>query len=279
MILSLWNRFTDDTAFLLESTARLMLSAMLDTAMAEHPMLKAARERLKPQMSVKDGVARIPVEGVLAHRPDVMEMAVFGVEDSRNVLDMVQSATEAKDVKAILLDIDSPGGFSVGGFEIADAVAHANTVKPTYAHISGMGASLAYMIASQAGKIIANRSSIVGSIGAYIVNVDRSKLAESRGLKVEVFKNKEAKFKAMGIPGTSLNDDQRKHITEKVQGDFDEFKSMVKTSRPGIPESAMQGQTYSGRVAKGYGAVDIVGSGNYALGMIKATANLIYNTQ
>jgi signal peptide peptidase SppA len=220
MNISLVNRFLDDTAFILDSRASLMLSLLLaDTQLAEHPYLKEEREVLKPEMTVdKDGIAHVPVHGVLAYAPTVVEMKFFGVEDSRNILSMVNKAKEDSGVKGVLLHVHSPGGMKTGGFEVADAVAATNKIKPVVAHIGGIGASMAYGIASQAGEVIANRTAQVGSIGGFAVVVDRSRLVKNMGLEVEVFKNKEAKYKAIGTIGTSLSDDQKQHLKDTIQG-------------------------------------------------------------
>ncbi|HZV35565.1 MAG TPA: S49 family peptidase [Verrucomicrobiae bacterium] len=260
----------DDTAFLLGSRASLMVSMLFDTQMAEHPAVKALREKLKPQMTVNDGIAQIPIEGALAYRPDAAEMLYYDVEDSRNVLDMIHTAANDKDIKGMQLNIDSPGGFTIGGFEIADEVAAARGKKPVVAHIGGMGASLAFLIASQANEVVANRASLVGSIGAYNVHIDRSRMIENAGIKVQVFKNKEAKYKAAGLYGMALNDEQQQFLTAQSQQHFDDFKSMVKSARPNVPDEAMQGQVFTGKAAKAVGLVDMVGSASYATGILKA---------
>src|SRR5436190_2869355 len=174
-------------------TAMMMPVSLLPDAteirLAEHPYYKQLREQCKPKMSVRDdGVAIVPIQGVLARNPSPYEMMFDGVEDSVAVLDMVQSAAANPEVRGVLFNIDSPGGFMTGGPEIADAVRA--MAKPNVAYIGGDGASLAYWIGSQAGEVIASRSANVGSIGGYVAHIDRSKFLESLGVKVEVIRNK-----------------------------------------------------------------------------------------
>src|SRR5581483_5450293 len=144
MQITLLNRFLDDTAFISDSRGLLLVHLIYgpldETRMAEHPHVTQLRTTLKPKMTLKDGIAHIPVQGVLAYNPDPYEMLYAGIEDSRSVLAMVSSAAEDSNVKGMLLDMDSPGGFSNGGFEIADAVAEAQKVKPVISHIGGTGA-------------------------------------------------------------------------------------------------------------------------------------------
>lgn len=271
MYISLVNRFLDDTAFILESRCGLLLQLIgSDVQFAEHPKMAQLRETLKPVMAVKDGVAHIPVQGTLAFNPDPMEIAFGGVEDSRHVLQMVNDAADDPKVKGALLHVDSPGGFMTGGFDIADGVEAMNKIKPVVAHIGGTGASLAYMIASQAGLVISSRSARVGALGAFNVHIDRTRMAENAGLKVEVFKNKEGKFKAMGTAGTSLTEDQRVYLQSQAQYAFDEFKSAILSARPGVKAEAMQGQVFSGKEAKTYGLVDRLGDSAFALSVLKS---------
>jgi signal peptide peptidase SppA len=238
---------------------------------AEHPRLKQFRELAKPTMSVNDeGVAVIPVNGMLARKPDVFEQLYGGVEDSTAVLDLVNTAATSPNIRGALLDMDSPGGFVNGGPEIADAVASLAKVKPVVAWTGGSMASLAYYIGSQANQVIASRSAQVGSIGVMAAIKDYSKLFESMGVKVELFKNKEAQFKGVGIPGTSMTDEQRAHIQEGVQASFRDFKRAVKGARPQASDEAMQGQVFTGTEAKKVGLIDRVGDRHFALSVLRS---------
>ena len=270
MIVTTVNRFLDDTPLLLESCAELILHVGLSDRMGEHPADARLREMVNPKMSFdeKSGIATIPVQGVLAYKPDAMEMAFFGMEDTSKLIDLVESASANEKVKGILLDVNSPGGFSTGVFSLADAVATAGKIKPVMAHIGGTSASAAYLIASQANEVIASRDSRVGSIGAYNVNIDRSRMIENAGIKVEVFKNKEAKYKAIGQIGTSLTQEHRDYLNANAQASFNEFRDTVRAKRPNISDDAMQGQVFNGKEALKKGLVDSNGS------MLTAVAKL-----
>jgi len=221
-------------------------------------------------MSVlSDGVAIIPVEGTLARRPDVIEL-FYGVEDTSNILDLVETAERNPEVKGALLDMDSPGGFITGGPEVADAVRRLDKTKPVVAWSGGMMASLAYWIGSQAGSVVASRSAIVGSIGAFSAHFDYTKFLESLGIKVEIFKNSEGTFKAAGAFGTALTDEQRNHIQGRIQASFAEFKRAVTSARAGVHDEAMRGQTFSGAEAKRLGLVDRIGDRHYALSVLRS---------
>ncbi|MEY2466756.1 MAG: hypothetical protein QOD03_1277 [Verrucomicrobiota bacterium] len=247
-----------------------LFSVLLEPLAAEHPFYKMLREKMKPQMSVReDGIAVVPVEGVLARKPDVFEL-FYGMEDSTNVLDMVENARRNPDVKGVLLNVDSPGGFLTGGPEIADAIKATDKQKPVVSWVGGTMASLAYYIGSQASQVIASRSAQVGSIGVFTTHIDYSKMLEVAGVKVEVIKNKEADYKAAGVMGTALSDEQRAHIQERIQSSFKDFKRAVKSARPNVADETLRGQVLSGSEAKSAGLVDRVGDMSFALSVLRS---------
>lgn len=233
---------------------------------AEHPFLRQVREHVRPKIEMLEGgIAVVPIEGVLCRKPSVYELLFDGVEDTDSILGMVNDAASNPQVRGILLDVDSPGGFMTGGPEVGEAVKRATKSKPVVAWSGGQMCSLAYWIGSQAQAVISSRSADIGSIGVFCAFNDYSALLASMGIKVEVFKNKEAKFKAMGVPGTSLDEEQRAFMQEDVQRAFSEFKSTVRSSRPNVTDEAMMGNTMRGKFAKEAGLVDGIGDKAFAI--------------
>jgi signal peptide peptidase SppA len=217
-------------------------------------------ENLKsnPLLSVKDGVGIVGIQGTLMRRPDPMAQWLFGATDTEEIGAAISEAAERDDVKSILLDIHSPGGTVNGIPELADAVKEASERKFIHAWTGGMMASAAYWIASQADAIYAAPSAKVGSIGVIIPFLDRSGEMAKKGLKMEIFAS--GKFKGVGMPGTSLTDEQRELIQGDVQEIFEDFKSAVLSRGRNIPVDAMEGQTFSARTAQKYGLANIAKS-------------------
>lgn len=131
-------------------------------------------------------------------------------------------------------------------------------------------ASLAYWIGSQSREVIASRSATVGSIGVFASLLDVSKRYEEAGIKVELFRNSEATFKAAGLPGTSLSEAQREQFQKSIQATFVEFRSSVLAARSGIPDDAMRGQTFTGKQGREVGMVDRIGDRDFALSVLKS---------
>lgn len=242
-----------------------------DVQAAEHPYFKQMRETLKPKMELLGDVAVIPVEGTLAYNPDPFEMLYYGVEDSRAVLRMFKDAKLNPQVGGVLVRMDTPGGMMLGGPEISDEIAAMVRMgKPVITHIGGLGASLGYLIASPSTGIIANRSALVGSIGVISRVDDYTKYLEGLGIKLEYFTNKEAKFKAAGVLGTSLTDEQRTHIQTRVDSAFSVFKDTVMKYRPKVKADSMQGQVMRGEEAVKAGLVDAIGSEDSAMATLRS---------
>lgn len=263
-------RLAADVPLLMDSALAYIVSRDFtgdDIRMAEHPSFTRLRESMAAKLEMKDGLAIVPVQGALAYNPDPYEMLFDGVEDSRSVIRMIEEAKGSKECKGMLLRMDTPGGMMLGGPEIADAVYRFG--KPVVAHIGGIGASLGYMIASQADEVIANRSAIVGSIGVIASVADYTALLARLGIKMEVFTNKDAKFKGAGAVGTSLTADQRENIQQGIESAFNLFKTTVLSKRPNIKAEVMRGQTFRGEEALTVGLIDRIGSETFALGILR----------
>jgi len=120
-----------------------------------------------------------------------------------------------------------------------------------------MAASAEYWIASQANAVYATPSAQVGSIGVYLALLDYSRAAEVQGIKVELFKS--GKHKGMGMPGTSLSDEQRDMLQSRVEALGVKFRAAVRTGRArDIADDAMQGQSFAVEAAVENGLIDQV---------------------
>jgi signal peptide peptidase SppA len=261
-----------DTPLVAGEALAVMLNHAQGPKAAEWELITRWREELQPEVEILGDIAVVEITGVLAKKPDPYEMALCGVEDMDGITRMLKQVIDASTIKGVLLKIDSPGGFVVGTPELGDLVAKLSALKPTVAFTDCMMCSAAYWIASQAGYIVASKSSIIGSIGVYSSLVDFSKYYESLGIKVEVFTNEEGTLKAAGLTGTSLTNEQRDNFQSRCQRDFDAFKAAVLTKRT-IPDEAMKGQTFNGTEAIGNGLVDMVGDEDEAMFALRQLIN------
>lgn len=237
---------------------------------AEHPRMTELRAAVAPKLSIEtDGVAVLNVKGALAYNPDPWEMLFSGVEDTGAVTAAINQASKMPKVRGLLLNIDSPGGMMLGGLEMAESVRMLASQKPVVAYTSGMMASLAYMLGSQATEVVASKGAMIGSIGVIASWPDVTGWLEKLGVKMEVFTNKEAVYKGIGAPGKPLTDQQRSHMQASVDGAFREFADTVRGIRPNVPDAAMQGQVFRGKEAKSMGLVDRIGNQEFAMSVLR----------
>lgn len=118
----------------------------------------------KMQVVSNDGVAVIPVTGILKDSADIYDLLFGGATLYSDIIEAIEKANDDESVERIELHIDSPGG-TVAGVEDA-AIAIAISDKPVTAIVGGMCCSAAYWLASQADEIVATSStSLVGSVG------------------------------------------------------------------------------------------------------------------
>jgi ClpP class serine protease len=132
-------------------------------------------ERRDAIVSEKDGViAVLPVTGVLMQRMNIIDESSGGTS-TEILTQRFRSLMGDPNVKAVVLDVDSPGGGVFGTQEFADEIYASRGIKPIIAQVNSMAASAAYWIASQADEIVVTPGGQAGSIGVYTVHEDISK--------------------------------------------------------------------------------------------------------
>lgn len=223
-------------------------AAFEDTARRDYPIV--------------DGVAVINIYGPLMKFVGSMEEGSSTIAVRRQV----RNAANDPAVSGILLRIDSPGGTVAGTEDLAADIAAAAKRKAVHAYIEDLGASAAYWIASQASRITANSTAIVGSIGTFCVVYDMSEMAKSEGIRVHVVRAGE--FKGSGIPGTEVTPEQLAEYQRLVDTLNSHFLSGVSSGRRlGIAtvRELADGRIWVGKEAMSKGLIDGVGSFDQAV--------------
>ena len=131
---------------------------------------------------VVDGIAVIPVQGTLLKKESFMS-AWSGASSYEQIQRQLASAVDDAGVRAILLDIDSPGGETAGCFELTDYIYSIRGTKPVYAAANDIALSAPYAIASAASKVFVTRTGAVGSVGVFALHVDQSGFDKDFGAK------------------------------------------------------------------------------------------------
>jgi signal peptide peptidase SppA len=147
------------------------LTRLLDIAGREHTVDTAALEAYRAKAlagsertAIRDGVAIMGIEGALFPKANLMTDISGATSYDMLRLDL-QAALDDSKVKAILLNIDSPGGAVKGCSELTQAIYEARGRKPIVAYVRGQMASAALMIGTAADRIIVNDMAEIGSLG------------------------------------------------------------------------------------------------------------------
>lgn len=213
-----------------------------------------------------DGVAVVPLRGVCGRHLSELAMECGGCDVDR-VREAVAAADDDPAVRAIVLDVDSPGGSVCGVYEAALVVR--GTAKPVAAYAADQCASAAYWIASQADFVVVGPTADVGSVGVYCALLDESRAYDARGLRVDMISS--GANKGAGYPGTALTDNQRAVLQSQVDYVADLFKAAVLRGRAGDEpdETILDGRCLVGEQAVAANLADAVGdlslAASYAL--------------
>ena len=187
-----------------------------------------------------------------------IEGAIFS---SKKAVKELDEFAERKDIKAIVLRINSPGGSVAPTQEIYEKVKTLRGIKPVIASVGAVAASGGYYTALECEKIVANRGSVIGSIGVileYPVAVD---LLKKIGLRFETVKSGEVKD--MGNPTREVTKRDREVFQSVINDLHRQFLNAVVEGRSldkSIVEPLADGSVFTGEQALHLGLIDILGT-------------------
>lgn len=217
-----------------------------------------------------DGMAIIAIDDVMTKYGTSLS-AYPGTVATRRAL---RAARDASDVRGILLLIDSPGGSVFGLEDLAQDVVAVQATKPVHAYIEDLGASAAYYIASQAGRLTAGRSALIGAIGSYAVLTDYSQAFAAEGIKVHVVRS--GRFKGVGEEGTPIDDEELADVQRIVDAYAGFFKQAVGQGRGMSADRVVEladGRVHEAATALELGLIDGVETFDQALARATAVAS------
>lgn len=226
-----------------------------------------------------DSVYEIRLEGVISAEK---YSGLFGVVTvtPEKIISQLDEARKNPNVKAILIRVNSPGGSAAASQEIYEELKKVE--KPVVVSVSEVCASGAYYVASAADRIIANRSSSVGSIGVIMQIPNFEDLYEKLGIKYTTIK--QGKFKDVGSPDRPITEEEIRLLEAQLKEIYGQFITDVAEGRNmdiSEVEELATGWVFLGTEALELGLID--GIGNYKdainiaaeLGGIKGEPNVI----
>ncbi len=186
--------------------------------------------------------------------------------DSDKYLESLNKIRKNKSVKAIVVRINSPGGAVGPSQEIYSELQNIKEKFPVVASMGAVAASGGYYIACAADTIYANPGTITGSIGVIAQFLSYKDLLDWAKVDVEVIKS--GKFKDVGSPFRTMNEEDKKYFQQLIDNVFDQFKSTVAVTRD-LNENEVNaiadGKVFSGEQAQGLNLVDELGNLNDAI--------------
>lgn len=212
---------------------------------------------------IGDKVAVIKLHGEIAVSEDT---GISFVEQTtaEEFREMLGKAERDESVKAVVIDINTPGGSVVGSEEIAEAIKNAK--KPTVAWLNELATSGGYYAASAADFIVADKASMTGSIGVISISPEFSRLMEKLGVNVTIVKG--GKYKDFSSGFRPMSEEELRMVEEVVQEVYEQFVSDIAENRGLKKEyvkSVAEGKIYSGSKAVELKLADAVGNRGFAV--------------
>jgi capsid assembly protease len=224
------------------------------------PMLAAGGKR---NAAAPGSVAVIPMTGIISHRMSMMsEISGAGGGSIQSLTAQFRQALGDTNCKAIVFDVDSPGGSVEGVTELAQEIYDARKQKPITAVCNAMACSAAYWLAAAASEVVCTPSGQCGSIGVFMMLQDVSEALKTEGISINIIKA--GKYKAEGHPSQPLSDETRAFLQSQVDSVYSMFVKAVASQR-GVSQGAVregygQGRSLLAADAVKAGLADRVGT-------------------
>jgi protease-4 len=210
--------------------------------------------------STAGSIARVNIEGLIRSDRDRVE-ALERLENSQ--------------AAAVVVHINSPGGTTAGSEQLYDSLVRLKAKKPLVVVVEGLAASGGYITAIAADHIVAQQSSLVGSIGVLFQFPNFADLLKTVGVKVEEVKSSPLKAAPNGFEPTSQ--EARDALDALVKDSYAWFKDLVKTRR-GMDDAQLEkvadGRVFTGRQAVGLKLIDELGDEKTAVTWLEQQKNV-----
>lgn len=224
----------------------------------------------------EDKVVLIRAEGVLYDVPADELSGRAGIVPIERVVRQFNQAEADGQVKAVIVLINSPGGTVTASQTIAEKIAEfKKSGKKVIVLMREVAASGGYFIATPADKIVANGSTITGSIGVIVQTANLEKLYQKIGYQPITFKA--GRLKDIGSSDRPITEEERQIIQQLIDEEHEVFKKFVAEGRKLGGEKINQladGRIFSGRQAKELGLVDDLGNLSKAIELAKKEAGM-----
>ena len=222
-------------------------------------------------------IAVIYAAGIIASGKSSYDSSVAG---SDTIVEYLRKARADNGIKAIVLRIDSPGGSALASDIIWREVVLTKNQKPLIASMSDVAASGGYYIAMPAHAIVAEPSTLTGSIGVVLTKFVIDGTLKKLGMNMEGVS--QGKYAMMYSPIRPFTPDERARMLQHMQATYDTFVEKAAQGRNTTPEkidAIGQGRVWTGRQAKEIGLVDELGGLERAVALAKQRAKIAQDAE
>ena len=233
--------------------ALVVIAAIVTVAVVATPAGRGA-------FTTSGAIARVHIDGLIRSDNDRVE-----------ALERLEKSSAA----AVVVHINSPGGTTAGSEQLYDALVRLKAKKPLVIVVEGLAASGGYIAAIAADHIVAQQSSLVGSIGVLFQYPNFTELMKTVGVKVEEVKSSPLKAAPNGFEPTSP--EARAALDSLVKDSYAWFRGLVKDRRgmdDGLLEKVADGRVFTGRQAVELKLVDALGDEKTAIAWLVAQKNV-----
>ena len=226
---------------------------------------------------VTDKIAVIDVDGVLMNEPQNSWMRQ-GDNPVSTFLEKLDAAAADDNVKAVVLRINSPGGSVAASDMMYHSLMDFKKIKkvPVVACMLDVAASGGYYLACGADGILAQPSTVTGSIGTIMQTISIAGTMEKIGIEAVAVKS--GKMKDIASPLHELSDEEKQILQQIIDGFYEQFLGVVEKGRPDLETNKLRrladGRVFTAEQAKQHGLVDRIGYPNEAVQWAKEMAGI-----
>ena len=213
------------------------------------------------KLTPKNFVGKIHLEGI--------------INDKSELIKQLNDISQNKNIKGLLIIVNSPGGTFVSSKEIHDSLEKISMKIPTSAYMKEMGTSGAYLASLGVQKIFANQGTITGSVGVILQTAQLTSLMEKIGVKPIVIKSGE--LKATPNPLEKIDEEKiayLKKIIGQLQNEFIDIVQQKRNLDQITIREISSGRIFTSKQALELNLIDFIGNESDALDWIKKEGNL-----
>jgi protease-4 len=214
--------------------------------------------------------------GFTGVRPYIARVTIEGlIRGDRDRVQAIDRLTRSSLARAVIVHVDSPGGTTAGSEQLYDSLTRLRDKKPVVIVVDSLAASGAYITALAGDHIVAQQTSLVGSIGVLFQYPNFAELLDKIGVKVEGVKSSPLKASPNGFEPTSP--EAKAALESIIKDSYAWFKGLVQDRRH-LSDSELQtvsdGRVFTGHQAIGLKLVDELGDERAALAWLAKEKNV-----